>query len=699
MKNINRDIYDLNASSPNNEPGFDLFRTNNKFYFHFNDAEGECLLFSQAYESRKSAKNGIKSVQTNIKKRGRIIFHHDEDSQHFTIKAGNNQEIARSRNFETMEDMDKGLRFIHKIHDTPYESILGHDEIIENADVLKAETASLQIQLQERDTIESELREKIWELETTIAETSSSLNESLKKEDTWEKEKIAYDEKLVLLTKKLSDLNLNNAQSTQPEHSETELQHTAFGFNLKFYNVDKAKDLKIAIKPTFSREQRIIEGFDKEKLFNFMVNKLPQTVLPSNDLEKETIESNSGSSNLTHSRGITPQTVATTPPNQSVNPSQTPGKEHSQQPIKSEKNAPQESELNFASEEKKFKNIKNNQQMKTLKNRTKWNTATNQAPSFVPSEEEKRIIEKFFGKIQYAEATKPKPAIDKTTKELELSNEELAIIQKFFPVLAKVKNQKQVAASSKTTNRGLEATKSQEITLSKEELAIISKFFPVQVTPKDQTRAISSSEATNMILEATKSQEITFSEEELAIIRQFFPFSFAKETVEEETIKLDDLAANPTAEIEEDVRYFFGNQEISRQLTNNTVENKLEALLSNDEPISAIDKEELAIINRIFGKKNLEEETLTSNPLPTPNPINNQFVRVNSKEMEEVRSLFQIEKRTVLKPNINLPNLENDPTKKGTAAEDIMLFNKWFGKQVKSIPKPVTKSCKPCQRN
>jgi len=51
------------------EPYFELKKsTNGKFHFNLHAANGQIVAQSQMYESKASAQNGIKSVQTNAAK-------------------------------------------------------------------------------------------------------------------------------------------------------------------------------------------------------------------------------------------------------------------------------------------------------------------------------------------------------------------------------------------------------------------------------------------------------------------------------------------------------------------------------------------------------------------------------------------------------------------------------------------------------
>ncbi|MCB0557247.1 MAG: YegP family protein [Phaeodactylibacter sp.] len=104
--------YDLSQPSASGKAGFESFRNDNKglYYFHFNDAQGQALLYSQGYTSNKSRDSGLASVKKNMLLKDRLEFHTEGKARFFTVKAGNNQEIARSRFFQSREEMEKAVR-------------------------------------------------------------------------------------------------------------------------------------------------------------------------------------------------------------------------------------------------------------------------------------------------------------------------------------------------------------------------------------------------------------------------------------------------------------------------------------------------------------------------------------------------------------------------------------------------------------
>ena len=113
----NKDAYIFTEESVSGLYGFDCFlRPDDDHYcFTFNDADGKPVLFSQGYSSAVGRDNGVQSVLKNAQQEGRFeIFKVAEGeaspTYYLVLKAGNHQEIARSR-------PGYGLRDINKLRD------------------------------------------------------------------------------------------------------------------------------------------------------------------------------------------------------------------------------------------------------------------------------------------------------------------------------------------------------------------------------------------------------------------------------------------------------------------------------------------------------------------------------------------------------------------------------------------------------
>ncbi|MEL6132172.1 MAG: DUF1508 domain-containing protein, partial [Bacteroidota bacterium] len=110
------DDYNLDAVSTSGEPGFESFYGEKQFqyFFHFNDPDGQALLYSEGYTTDKSRDNGIRSVIKNSFLDERFTTEEDEKGRYFTLKAGNHQEIARSRYFSTEEERTQWILWVKK---------------------------------------------------------------------------------------------------------------------------------------------------------------------------------------------------------------------------------------------------------------------------------------------------------------------------------------------------------------------------------------------------------------------------------------------------------------------------------------------------------------------------------------------------------------------------------------------------------
>ena len=108
-----KDNYNLAQKSRSGQVGFDTFKGDDgQFYFHFNDANGLPLLFSEGYTTATKRDNGQQSALKNAEHLHR--FHHLKDAKgkpFFVLKAGNSQEIARSRAFDSDDELVEQLAF------------------------------------------------------------------------------------------------------------------------------------------------------------------------------------------------------------------------------------------------------------------------------------------------------------------------------------------------------------------------------------------------------------------------------------------------------------------------------------------------------------------------------------------------------------------------------------------------------------
>ena len=114
MSRSDANEYNFSRRSKTGRPGFESFtdETGKQHYFHVNDIDGNALLFSQAYTTVQARDTGIASVTKNSVKPDKFERITDEGQPYFLIRAGNMKEIARSRYFATVGDMDQAIGWL-----------------------------------------------------------------------------------------------------------------------------------------------------------------------------------------------------------------------------------------------------------------------------------------------------------------------------------------------------------------------------------------------------------------------------------------------------------------------------------------------------------------------------------------------------------------------------------------------------------
>ena len=81
-----------------------------QFSFVLKAGNGEVILRSEQYESKASAENGIKSVQTNSAVDARYDRKEASDGRaYFNLKAGNHQVIGTSQMYKDAAARDNGI--------------------------------------------------------------------------------------------------------------------------------------------------------------------------------------------------------------------------------------------------------------------------------------------------------------------------------------------------------------------------------------------------------------------------------------------------------------------------------------------------------------------------------------------------------------------------------------------------------------
>ncbi|MCB0628403.1 MAG: DUF1508 domain-containing protein [Saprospiraceae bacterium] len=109
---IHQDIDDHSpdTGSDKNEFGFSTYNASidneDRHFFRFNDPSGSPLLTSEAYHHENGRDNGIASLRKHGKDQRRYIRKEEDGRHFFTIEAKNGQEIARSRDFSSRQEVD-----------------------------------------------------------------------------------------------------------------------------------------------------------------------------------------------------------------------------------------------------------------------------------------------------------------------------------------------------------------------------------------------------------------------------------------------------------------------------------------------------------------------------------------------------------------------------------------------------------------
>lgn len=84
-----------------------------KFSFVLKAGNGEVILRSEQYETKASAENGIKSVQTNSPQDVRFDRKDASDGRcYFNLKAGNHQVIGTSQMYKDASGRDNGIKSV-----------------------------------------------------------------------------------------------------------------------------------------------------------------------------------------------------------------------------------------------------------------------------------------------------------------------------------------------------------------------------------------------------------------------------------------------------------------------------------------------------------------------------------------------------------------------------------------------------------
>ena len=88
---------------------------NGKFHFSLKASNGQIILSSEMYDTRKSAENGISSVKKNVgneKRFERKVSNKGEN--YFNLKAANGEVIGKSEMYTSKRGMENGILSVQK---------------------------------------------------------------------------------------------------------------------------------------------------------------------------------------------------------------------------------------------------------------------------------------------------------------------------------------------------------------------------------------------------------------------------------------------------------------------------------------------------------------------------------------------------------------------------------------------------------
>lgn len=86
-----------------------------EYRFRLKAGNGQTILASEGYKTRKSAENGIASVRKNAPDEGRYERKETRSGQHmFNLKAGNGQVIGTSETYTSASARENGIASVKK---------------------------------------------------------------------------------------------------------------------------------------------------------------------------------------------------------------------------------------------------------------------------------------------------------------------------------------------------------------------------------------------------------------------------------------------------------------------------------------------------------------------------------------------------------------------------------------------------------
>lgn len=88
---------------------------NGKVHFNLKASNGQVILSSEMYDSRKGAEGGIASVRRNATNDARFERKTAKDgSSYFVLKAANGEPIGKSEMYKSVKSMENGIASVGK---------------------------------------------------------------------------------------------------------------------------------------------------------------------------------------------------------------------------------------------------------------------------------------------------------------------------------------------------------------------------------------------------------------------------------------------------------------------------------------------------------------------------------------------------------------------------------------------------------
>jgi uncharacterized protein YegP (UPF0339 family) len=165
------------SRSDNKGNGFSTFEEGGAYFFTYS-IDGKVYLISEDYSTEKGRDNGVESVKKNMKNKDRMIAKSESGKHFFSLRAGNNQEIARSRYFDSAAGATAGIGAI-LTGKSSLSSLGGSSKKVENK---KKDNYKKKDDYKKKDNSKKNITGAAAAGATGLAASSSSKSKSYKKE-------------------------------------------------------------------------------------------------------------------------------------------------------------------------------------------------------------------------------------------------------------------------------------------------------------------------------------------------------------------------------------------------------------------------------------------------------------------------------------------------------------------------------------